>query len=404
MRVWEGGSRAMASRAPAFGVLAIAIFEACGGRTGLDASPPRECADGAGVIMVAVGTLHACALQAGGALWCWGDNDSGEIGDGTATLRNTPVPIMALTNVGQVSAGGGDDTCAIGPDGALWCWGNNVTGQVGSSGNAFGAELSPVRVTQLASVAQVSIGDMHTCAVQTDNTLWCWGNNPFGQLGIGTTIEEHSPVQVTALTNVAQVSARGEDTCAIKTDGSLWCWGDNSAGELGIGTTTALEESPVQVAALASVAQVGAGGPVTCAIQTGGALWCWGDNTWGAIGDGTTTDAPSPVRVTALTSVAQVSTAGDHVCAVQTDGALFCWGHNMLGQLGDGTTTDAHGPTRVSGLGRVKQVSTGPAFTCALQTDGTVWCWGDDSSGEIADGTQTNQPQLQPVRVTLRCP
>jgi len=198
MRVWDGGCRAMARRGPVFGVLAIVILEACGARTSLDASPHEyRCRTDPGAVMVAVGTLHACAVQTGGALWCWGDNGAGEIGDGTTTTRVRPLPITALTNVAQVSAGG-DDTCAIQGDGTLWCWGDNSAGELGNGTTTDAA--SPVRVTALTSVAQVSTAGDHVCAVLTDGTLWCWGHNMLGPLGDGTQTNNQPQLQPVGVT------------------------------------------------------------------------------------------------------------------------------------------------------------------------------------------------------------
>jgi alpha-tubulin suppressor-like RCC1 family protein len=240
-------------------------------------------------------------------------------------------------------------------------------------------------------VAEVSTGGPVTCARKTDGTVWCWGSNYHGQLGDGTTIDQHTPVQVTSLgTAVAEVSV-GASTCVRKTDGTLWCWGLNNRGQLGDGTTIE-RHTPVQVSALGSDVRevtVGSYTGATCARTTDGALWCWGANDRGQLGDGTTIDQHMPAQVTALGSaVAQASASFFHTCARKTDGTLWCWGANDYGQLGDGTTVDQPTPVQVTSLGvAVANVSVGVYDTCARTTDGAAWCWGYNADGQLGDGT-----------------
>jgi alpha-tubulin suppressor-like RCC1 family protein len=249
--------------------------------------------------------------------------------------------------------------------------------------------LSPVRVTALgSSVAQVTAGFLHTCARRADATVWCWGENFAGQLGDGTTSSRAMPVQVAGLVGaVAEVSAGGGHSCARQTDGTLWCWGFNVTGQLGDGTATD-RLTPIQVSALGTtVTEVSAGAEHTCARRTGSTLWCWGRNHFGQVGDGTFADRAAPVQVAALeASVAQSSAGYSHTCARKTDGTLWCWGANFSGQLGDGTETERLIPVEVATLGAaVAEVSAGGSHSCARKSDHSVWCWGaylDDSSGD----------------------
>jgi Regulator of chromosome condensation (RCC1) repeat len=203
-----------------------------------------------------------------------------------------------------------------------------------------------------APLQPVSAGGLHTCTVKTDHTLWCWGSNFYGQLGDATTTNRTVPVQVGGhASDWASVAAGASHTCAVKTDHTLWCWGLNGDGEFGDGTTTN-SLVPVQVGGHASDwAAVAAGALHTCAVKTDGTLWCWGDNTFGQLGDGSMTNSLVPVQVSGQATDWAVVTAGEfHTCAARTDHTLWCWGWNPDGQLGNGSTTGSPVPVQVSGM------------------------------------------------------
>jgi alpha-tubulin suppressor-like RCC1 family protein len=336
-------------------------------------------------LAVASGYSHTCGVKKDHSLWCWGANDSGQLGDGTTTNRTLPVQVTALgTSVAEVSVG---DlyTCARKTDGTLWCWGNNASGQLG---NSTAVDTStPTQVTALGTgVAEISAGDLFACARKTDGSVWCWGSGP---LGDGTGTPALAPVQVPGLSGVAQISTGDGAACARKTDGSLWCWGFNTFGIVGDGTTND-QLSPVQVTTLgSSVSCVSVGDLFACATKSDGTVWCWGTNDKGELGDGTTTNHYAPAAVSGLPGQASSVVAnGRHACSVLTDGRLFCWGWNGAGEIGDGTTVDRHAPTQVTTLGSgLGQASAGVnQDTCATLTDGSLWCWGSDSSAQIGDG------------------
>jgi alpha-tubulin suppressor-like RCC1 family protein len=309
-------------------------------------TPVRVEALGDDVVHVSGGTRsHACAVTADTNVWCWGYNDYGQVGDGSTLERHSPFRV-GLTGVAEVSAGDWH-TCARKHDGTLWCWGEGR-----SVDGRFENHLEPVQIVPLGdTVVQASVGSSHACAVKTDGSLWCWGRlNRHGQIGDGTLEVRYEPVQVTALGNeVAQVSAGSSTTCAVKTDGTLWCWGENDHGEVGDGTAETPRTSPVQVASLDNeVTQVSTRRSVTCARTRDGSAWCWGQNAYGELGDGTIDHTCElvgpcehsryiPAKVEGLGDVVTVS-VGTHVCVLQRDDAVWCWGGNSNGSLGDGTT------------------------------------------------------------------
>jgi alpha-tubulin suppressor-like RCC1 family protein len=300
------------------------------------------------VIAIAAGGDQTCALTKAGALKCWGGNYYGEVGDGTKTNRLTPVTITS--RIAAVSAGA-SHTCALTEAGGVKCWGGNWAGQLGNGTTM--ERLFPVNVNGLnGSVAAVTAGNFHTCALTDTGGVLCWGENLSGQLGDGTRTERLSPVGVHGLSGGAIAIAAGSGhTCALTTAGGVKCWGGNSVGQLGDGTTTD-RLTPVNVKGLTSgVIAIAAGEAHTCALTGAGGVKCWGFNEFGQLGNGTTTDQPTPARVMGLTSgVIAISAGLEHTCALAKAGGVECWGDDSHGDLGIGTTIPRDAPVPVPGF------------------------------------------------------
>ena len=309
----------------------------------------------------------------GDTLWTWGGNIYGQLGDNTATQRNTPVTTLAgETNWKQVSGAKSDSTAAIKTDGTLWTWGRNSYGQLGV--NDATNRLTPV--TTFAGGTnwkQVAGGGLHTSAIKTDGTLWTWGRNSYGQLGDNTTTNRSTPVTTfIGGTNWKQVSCGYFYTAAIKTDGTLWTWGHNIGSQLGINDTSTRCTPVTTFAGGTNWKQVGGGGSYIAAIKTDGTLWTWGNNNNGQLGTNDTTHRSTPVTTFAGgTNWKQVSGGNLYTAAIKTDGTLWTWGRNSVGHLGDNTTTDKYTPvTTFAGGTNWKQVSSGQGHTLAI-TSGT---------------------------------
>ena len=293
-------------------------------------------------------------------LWSWGCNESGQLGLGNTTIRSSPVQVGALTTWSNVFGGAAGEGFATKTDGTLWAWGNNNQGQLGL-GNTT-SRSSPVQVGALTdwSDAKISSSLSSTLAVKSNGTLWAWGWGGYGSLGQGNTTSRSSPVQVGALTTWAEVSVGFGNVLAVKTDGTLWSWGFGVEGGLGQGNTTN-RSSPVQVGALTNWSKVVAIPHAGLATKTDGTLWAWGRNNVGQLGQGNTTIRSSPVQVGALTNWSKIAGSGSRYTAymsyiygffssIKTDGTLWSWGHNTYGQLGLGNTTSRSSPVQVGTL------------------------------------------------------
>jgi alpha-tubulin suppressor-like RCC1 family protein len=343
----------------------------------------------------------------GGSVSAWGNGADGRLGDRRTTNERTPVAVAGLVGVVAISAGL-DHACALQSSGAVECWGSNIDGDVGDGTTA--RRLVPVRVVGLSRVLAISAagvapgyGDF-TCALMAGGTVECWGANLFGQLGDGTTAPSYVPVPVSGLSGVRAISAGGAMACALLAGGTAKCWGNNFSGQLGDGANQQLAQpTPVAVSGLKGAVAISIGGAHACAVLSNRTVECWGANVKGAVGDGTTIERDRPVPITGLTGVVAVSVTGDpadldHSCALRSNGVVSCWGSNSGGQLGDGTTRTRLRPVAVAGLSRVTGVSVGGGHSCALLAGGKVTCWGSNADGEIGDGTANTR--TRPVAVS----
>jgi len=296
---------------------------------------------------VTAGDEFACALLANGTATCWGLGESGQRGDGSfSTFALSPVAVNGLTGAVDLAAGYGH-TCALLSNATMRCWGENREGQLGNGTTASPGTAQPVTVGGITGVSAFTTGAYHTCALLSNGTLRCWGRNQ-GQLGNGTYTNSSTPVAVSGLSSVSAVSGGGAHTCAVRSDGTVWCWGENDFGQLGNGTTTTAT-TPVQVSGIAGAVGVATGWRHTCALVGSGTVHCWGQNQFGQLGNGTVTNRTTPVQVSGITGAVGV-TAGwwHHSCALLGGGAVRCWGANDWGQFGNATRTSSSTPVTMS--------------------------------------------------------
>jgi alpha-tubulin suppressor-like RCC1 family protein len=308
---------------------------------------PVRLADLPDARLVTLGARHACALAGAGDVYCWGENDFGQLGDGTTKTHLSPARVEGLPPVDKMSSGRGHtcvETTQSPPQ--AYCWGQNDFGQIGIG--TTNHVLSPVLVPLPGGVEKISAGGTHTCAVLLDQTVQCWGRNNRGQLGVdqATTPSGYSPspVPIAGLTQVERVYGGDEHTCGRTSSDTGICWGSNVAGQLGSGMDGAQmpdRAAPAVVSGLESVGYLSMGNRHTCAfLDTLGAR-CWGANDFGQLNlpdalPRTTPVPPEPLPGNPSPAVAVIEAGGEHACAIAEGGAVFCWGLNDTGQLGNG--------------------------------------------------------------------
>ncbi|MBU1537291.1 lamin tail domain-containing protein [Myxococcota bacterium] len=332
------------------------------------------------------GDAHTCGIRMDDTLWCWGDNTSGQLGDGTTTSHSSPVQVPGAWS--SVDAGG-SHTCGINTDGTLLCWGDNANGQLGD-----GTTINKTTPTTIGPDWEwISAGAQHTCGINSGR-IHCWGNNSHGQIGDGTTTSSAVPVFIDVAVGWQLIVAGTTHTCGLTSAWQAYCWGDNSHGQLGDGTTTN-HTSPVLVTPVSGTySEIKVGQYHTCSIVGGDELYCWGGNASGQLGDGTTTDNPVPTQIPG--SWMSFLVGASFTCGNAQLDQTYCWGDNGAGQFGIGASGNYYSPEPVSsdldfGAG-------GASHACFFHiSDGFVYCAGDNTSGQLGDGTTTSSPT--PVQV-----
>ncbi|MHB8337062.1 MAG: RCC1 domain-containing protein, partial [Ignavibacteriaceae bacterium] len=367
---------------------------------------------------MAGGWFHSLAIGNDGNLYAWGDNAYGQLGIGNMTQQNTPVKVPLPSGVTSwtAMAGGWFHSLAIGSDGNLYTWGYNAYGQLGI-GNTT-QQNTPVKVplpSGVTSWMKLTAGSSHSLAISSDSSFYTWGDNTYGQLGIGNTTQQNTPVKVTfptiplpsGVTSWSALVAGWYHSLAIGSEGNLYTWGDNTYGQLGIGNTTQ-QNIPVKVPLPSGVTgwmAVAGGSSHSLAIGSDSNLYAWGDNTYGQLGIGNTTNQSSPIKVplpSGVTSWTVVVAGSSYSLAIGSDGNLYAWGFNGYGQLGIGNTTNQSTPVKVplpSGVTSWTVVVVGSSHSLAIGSDGNLYAWGYNGYGQLGIGDTTNQSS--PVKVPL---
>jgi alpha-tubulin suppressor-like RCC1 family protein len=384
-----------------------------------------------GIVQISVGSSHTCALSVSGGVVCWGNNEDGQLGDGTTENRSAPVPVIGLEKGVQNIASGDSFSCALLSSGSVKCWGFVLPLKAADQNNPD--DDAPIEIhfiEPVLSVYTMAVGYSHACAIIKKHfpllndhylpKIKCWGKNDNGQLGDGTLVNRLSPVDVLNIDGRSDLSAEtlaaGKDhTCGLSTGGRIFCWGSNDSGQLGDGSTVD-KEYPVLLEGFIGSYLV-AGGDHTCSIggltvpvlstptyspptygvEQSREIWCWGSNKYGQLGDGTNIDRLTPVKVEGLSGYLSDLVLGEnHTCVRLEDNSVKCWGRNNYGQLGNGTTIDSNVPVQASLHSGAMQLAAGFNHTCAWTMQNIFMeCWGANQSGQLGDGTTENR--LTPV-------
>jgi alpha-tubulin suppressor-like RCC1 family protein len=386
------------------------------------------------VLKLAVGWHHNCAILPSGQVKCWGFNFEGQLGVGHFTNvgwgpnemgNNLPVLALGTSRTAKSLALGLYHTCAALDNNTLKCWGYNSTGQLGY-GTTDGSTTPPSTTVNLGTgrtvhatfADPISAGPTHTCAILDNASVKCWGDNASGQLGYGDTIQRTAPASAAVNLGTGRtakaITAGYFHTCAILDDNTVKCWGENASGQLGIGSTTDQRSPPSVVVNLGTgrtAKTIGAKGDTTCALLDNNTVKCWGENSAGQLGIGSSSDQTSPgttVSVGTSQSIVTLSVGGEHACALLGTNQVKCWGQNLDGQLGTwqegavvgdvtvGERSNEMGDflaTASQGGGRtVKAVVSGGYHTCFVLDTDQVRCTGSNNAGELGVGDSDPHP------------
>jgi len=349
---------------------------------------------------IAAGYQHTCVLTSVDGVKCWGSNQNGQLGNGTTTDAPVSggVQVSGLASGVIAIAAGGSHTCALLSAGGVRCWGSNEHGELGDASNADSSV--PVDVLGLASgVTAITAGWAHTCALTSVGGVKCWGQNTYGGLGNGTKADSSVPVDVDGLgSGVTAISAGTLHTCALSSGGGVSCWGYGQSDDQAVFTS----EVPVEVPGLASgITAIAATLDRTCALSSGGGVTCWGPNYAPPSGE-TLPDRFVPVDLSRLSGeVVAIAPGENHTCVLTNRGTVACWGDNSYGQLGHLRTTTEAVPVEVKGLASgVTAIAVGGMHTCAVTSDDEVRCWGSNGHGQLGSMMRCSSSSV-PVGVPL---
>jgi alpha-tubulin suppressor-like RCC1 family protein len=353
---------------------------------------------------VSAGYNHTCGVTTDDRAYCWGYSQWGQLGNGTTSgpeecnthpCSSRPVAVLGGLRFRHVIAGT-EFTCGLTTNNRAYCWGRNESGQLGD-GTTTTARLRPVAVAGGRSFLLVRAGGAHACGIDTSHAAFCWGSNSNGQLGDGTTTRRLTPVRVSRGLSWQLLTGGFLHTCGVTTDAHAYCWGANRSGRLGDGTTVQ-RLKPAAISGGLLVRQVEAGFDHTCAVAvTEYRAYCWGDNAAGGLGDGTTITRLTPTAVDGDRRFDNVSAGSFHTCGVTRGHRGLCWGSNGAGQLGNGANFRRATPTPLAVDLQLGPVSAGNGFTCGVTTGDRAYCWGSNFYGQLGDGTATDR--LKPTAV-----
>jgi alpha-tubulin suppressor-like RCC1 family protein len=375
------------------------------------------CSDGLGPVpagtfgFVAGGFEHTCGLLGSGAAYCWGFNGSLQLGTGGANDRDTlPHAVSGGRVFTQIDAGQGH-TCAITTSNDAYCWGSSNDGALGGGGTVP-VTPDPVIVSGGLKFKAIALGFNHTCGLATNGSAYCWGDNGAGVLGQDTTVlNSYTPILVAGGRTYSAITSGDFHACAIAVGGAAYCWGSNTFGALGTGDSSS-HGAPTAVAGGHLFKAIDGGNVHTCGLTTGGDVYCWGSGWQGQVGNGSRSDQRAPVKVGGGRTYTAVSVGANHSCALAVGGTLYCWGGDGAGQLaGTANETCVYGPgptdnfpctstpTVAAGGQEFRALSAGSFHTCAVGTGGGAYCWGGNNEGQIGNGV-AGSPVVNAARVS----
>ena len=349
---------------------------------------------------ISLGGAHSCGLKADGRSYCWGKNFYGQLGLMNTEDRPQPAPISPLLKFSEIDLGY-YHTCGLQTNGQAMCWGKNDNGQLGT-GVASGNNVPiPTPVAGTHSFVSLTLGDHHSCGLNLGGYAWCWGQNDFGQLGDGTTTQSDIPSTVVGGHLFSKLIAHGDQSCGLKISGAAVCWGRNDHGQIGNSSTVTFLQTPLELTSDPAfmgvqLIDIALGNSHSCGLKQSGEVFCWGANDNGQIGDDdtSTTDRVAPTAISDEgLSFSKIAAGGHNSCGLTAIGEVYCWGINSGGQVGSGTSDPTYfSPTPIDNTRDFfKEVKLGAEHGCSLTSTGSVYCWGMNTHGQIGDATTTNR-------------
>ena len=339
---------------------------------------------------LSVEALNGCGVIASGEAYCWGNNTSGQIGDGTTIDARVPVPVaggMLFTSLNQ--------RCGVVSGGQGYCWGRNDNGELGNG--TLSQSLSPAPVSGGLNFSRINTPIATNCGITVAGKAYCWGANISGSLGNGSNTGTTTPVPVSGNLTFVSISSSTDFVCGVTTAGLGYCWGNNQWGQLGNGSN-AESNIPVPVSGGYVFLLIKVGNTNACGLTTGNDLYCWGTNHNGEFGNVMITSGSStPFPAAGGLKFNTFDAGGNFYCGLTATGVAYCWGFGLQGQLGNGTVGNSSVPVLVSGGHSFSSISAG-ASVCGLTTEGAAYCWGSNSSAELGNPTVGASSSV-PVRV-----
>ncbi len=361
-----------------------------------------SCSDGTGpgggvdgLVSLTAGDDHTCLLQRSGSVHCWGWGGFGQLGAGDTLNYLAPIKVQGGEKFVTVAAGSAH-TCGLTGNGTAFCWGGNAVGALARPNSIFLSKL-PVRTDGNFRYAGISAGTGYTCGVALNGTGYCWGSGGSGELGTGIDEDTFNPTVLSGSLRFSQISTGLFHTCGITKSGAAYCWGDNLYGKLGTGDLVN-HSTPALVLGNLNFKKIGTGAFHTCGLTHGGQAWCWGSNVSNELGNGTQVNhVTAPVQVVGGRTFLNIAVGDYHACGITAGFELYCWGSNTYGKLGIGSTISTTAPVLVHGNHRFFAVSAGGNHTCGIAKGEGVFCWGWNALGQLGNGRR--DPEYLPTEV-----
>ena len=368
-----------------------------GNGTTISSNIPTPVAGGHNFTQIVVGINFGCGLDTAKQMWCWGNNGAGQLGDGTGTNRTVPVAVTGGTNIVNISLRPYAHVCAINTTGNLYCWGQNVLGQIGDGTTAD--KMLPTAIA--GAYAKVSVTTSATCALDPDGKAYCWGTG--WTTGDGSGSNRTTPTAVATSVKFQDIMVSGLAACGLTLDNYAYCWGAQNYGASGIYNASPVNISSVKFKQIFNSQHDEANDTTTfCGISMTDIAYCWGSNSNGQVGDGTTTDrSNTPVVVSGGIKFSQLYPAITTTCGLTDTGKAYCWGTNTSGAIGNNTTSTSYLPTLISG-GKTYAALFSAGYTNfgLIGNPITTFCRGNNDIGRLGDGTQTDRPDMTAVKIT----